>query len=274
MTRFSPLVDQTVAVSISESPEMEILGLGPEHLDDAMTEVARHLLSLGARLSYGGDLRVKGFSNLLFELVSKHRRDLTEPESGAGVTNYLAWPVHVGMPTSAIIELSESLKGTADLVCLWADGAVMSLDERTSMGSRPSLSAQDWAEGLTAMRERMLHTSRARVILGGRIANYKGRMPGVAEEALLSLRSGAPLFIIGGFGGCARHIAAALGIAQMFADDETASWSGLDEFSNFGHDDLHNGLSPDEAATMATTPHIDEAVTLLIRGLLRLSSDG
>jgi hypothetical protein len=34
-----------VAISISESPDMGILGLATEHLDDAMAEIARHILT-------------------------------------------------------------------------------------------------------------------------------------------------------------------------------------------------------------------------------------
>ena len=32
-------------------------------------------------------------------------------------------------------------------------------------------------------------------------------LPGVAEEALLALRESRPLYVLGGFGGCARDIA-------------------------------------------------------------------
>lgn len=62
------LGQQVIAISISESPDMPALGLSDGHLRDAMVEIARHLLALGARLVYGGDLRQYGFSELLFEL--------------------------------------------------------------------------------------------------------------------------------------------------------------------------------------------------------------
>jgi hypothetical protein len=40
-----------IAISTSESPDMAALGLSDEHLRDAMAEIARHLLALGARLT-------------------------------------------------------------------------------------------------------------------------------------------------------------------------------------------------------------------------------
>ena len=82
------LGQQVIAISISESHDMPALGLSDGHLRDAMAEIARHLLALGARLVYGGDLRQQGFSELLFELVSRHRRDSAEDDRRADVINF------------------------------------------------------------------------------------------------------------------------------------------------------------------------------------------
>lgn len=49
-----------------------------------------------------------------------------------------------------------------------------------------------------------------RVVLGGRVAGYQGRMPGIAEESLCSLRAEQPLYGLGGFGGCVGDIAESL----------------------------------------------------------------
>ena len=59
MSYQEPLSQKAIAVAISDSPDMAGLGLAPEHLRDAMAEIARHLLALGARLVYGGDLRMQ-----------------------------------------------------------------------------------------------------------------------------------------------------------------------------------------------------------------------
>ena len=69
------LSQTSVAISISESAEMGVLGLGKEHFRDAKAELAQHLLSMGARLIYGGDLRQYGFTEILFELALRHGRD-------------------------------------------------------------------------------------------------------------------------------------------------------------------------------------------------------
>lgn len=261
------LSKHTIAISISESPDMAVLGLAKEHLDDAMAEVARYLLAMGARLMYGGDLRPKGFTELLFELVARHRRDSDLGDELVGVSNFLAWPVHVSLPYEEVQQLSETLSGVAEVVCLTADGKVMSPDERQQMVPRPATD-DEWAAGLTAMRSMMTKMSDARIALGGKVDGFKGRMPGVAEEVLVALRADQPLFLLGGFGGCARDIAVDLGLTQTWLM-QRLPWPGLGDFIDFTVEDLNNGLDAEENAILATTVHVDQAITLILRGLLR-----
>ncbi len=222
---------EAIAISTSESPDMPALGLSHEHLRDAMAEIARHLLALGARLIYGGDLRQYGFSELLFELVARHRRDSDEGDDQTGVTNYLAWPVHMLQPAADLEKAAADLAGSAELVCLRLDGARMSMPERRQLAPIHPTEAE-WSEGLTAMRQTMLAETSARIVLGGRVDKYKGKMPGIAEEALLSLQGGQPLFLMGGFGGCARDIAETLGLVAPFGGRRPA-WPSRSAFQSF-----------------------------------------
>ncbi|MDR2332579.1 MAG: hypothetical protein LBE61_03770 [Burkholderiaceae bacterium] len=262
------LGQKTIAISISESPDMSILGLGDEHLRDAMTEIARHLLALGARLIYGGDLRQHGFSDLLFELVARHRRDADEGDSRSGVTNYLAWPVHI---LQAIADLETQIteaQDSAELICLRIDGSGLPIEERR--GLSPQIpTEQDWADGLTSMRITMMSNSDARIVVGGRVEGYKGAMPGIAEEVLLSLKARIPTFLVGGFGGCTRDIAETLGLIQT-RPTSNLGWAHRSEFSAFTSADLNNGLTDKENATLACTPHVDQAITLILRGMMQL----
>ena len=99
-----------------------------------MAEIARHMLALGARLAYGGDLRAGGFSELLFELVARYRPDVDE-QSGTGVYSYLAWPVHMGMEPQEVETAKADLAGVAELICLDLDGAVIPMDVRATKGN-------------------------------------------------------------------------------------------------------------------------------------------
>jgi hypothetical protein len=256
----------TVAISISESSDMLALGLSDEHLIDAMTEIARHLLALGARLVYGGDLRAKGFSKLLFELVARHRRDADFEDKHPGVINYLAWPVHIRMPFAELEQAHADLLDTAELICLGLDGSRLSMEARQHL-QQEEPSDKIWIEGLTAMRRVMLEETTARVVLGGSVDQYKGIMPGIAEETLLSLQAHQPLFVIGGFGGCVRDIAEMIGLLKPRATNE-ANWKGRDAFQRYTAADLNNGLTAEDNSTLARTPHVDQAVTLILRGLM------
>lgn len=272
MTYQEPLATQTIALSISESDDLALLGLAPEHLQDAMAEIARYLLAQGARLLYGGDLRPGGFTQILFELVARHRRDANEGDSRLAVDNLLAWPVHMTMPTEQLKQLSGALDGLANIICLTLSGRELPFATRQEL-TACSATPEEWERGLSAMRYHALQVSDARIILGGKTHDFKGYMPGVAEEALYSLRARQPLFLLAGFGGCTRDLAEMLGLLPHRENRSSANrWSNHDFFKEFNanNNELNNGLSLEENRLLARTVHIDQAVTLILRGLLRL----
>ena len=269
---------QTIGISISESPDMASFGLIDAHLNDAMVNIATHLLAAGDNLAYGGDLREDGFTRTLFELVRRYTRRTIDDYQGspfatigneqARVTNYLAWPVHASM-SSAYLEASiAKVRDFANTVLLDLNGFPTTME-----GSNPpdpaGVDGKDWTTGLTSMRETMRTRINARVLLGGRTEGYKGRMPGIAEEALLSLEAKQPIFLLGSFGGAARDVAEALQLAPIWHGSRD-QWAGRSEFADFGPESLHNTLSHEENQVLATTLYIDRSLPLLLRGLRRL----
>ena len=297
---------KTIGISISDSPDMKALGLGDGHLRDAMTEVATYLLASGDDLAYGGDLRENGFTWTLFELASRYTRQpsvfishshedqelIDEPRLAARqdvfishshddrelvddlveqlrrVANYFAWPVHIRMTNDQLDSLAEAVDDVADLKFLDIEGTPMTMEHRREIPtSQPDHAT--WAKGLTAMRRTMRGGIDARILMGGQVENYKGRMPGVAEEALLSLQSGQPVFLLGGLGGCARDIAETVGLADSWAGSRN-SWQGRLEFKDYGPDNLNNGLSAEDNRVLAQTSYIDQWLPLLLRGLRHL----
>lgn len=264
MTYRAVLDNRSIAVSTSESPDMSGLGLQAEHLRDAMTEIARHTLALGAKLVYGGDLRAGGFSELLFELAARYRRDTSNPRE-LGVTNYLAWPVHIQKKAEQLEDEATGLAGTAELRLLTIDGENMALKERQKLETCEPTEAE-WATGLSAMRRKMLAETQARIILGGRVDTFKGDMPGIAEEALYSLEANQPIYVMGGFGGCARDVVEAIGLLEP---NGLREWPGREKFNPFKGKKLNNGLSAEENRILASTPHVDQAIILILRGLTK-----
>lgn len=262
------LAHSTVAISVSDSPDLAPLGMNASHLRDATAELARHLLALGARIAYGGDLRQHGFTEILFELVSRHRRDADEGDERTAVLSYLAWPVHISRPFLDLKHYREDLTGLASLLLLDQQG--MPLPDHVRRGLFEHQPAEEeWSIGLTNMRRAMSAQTTARIVAGGAVAGYKGVMPGIAEEALLALEQRKPLYLLGGFGGCAADIAATMGVFEPRGIPDR-SWVGRERFIGRPIAQFNNGLEPDEIRTLARTPHIDEAITLVLRGLNRL----
>ena len=255
----------TIAISISESPDLTRLGMSDRHLTGAMETMANYLLSFGYRLAYGGDLRRGGFAEQLFELVSRYDRS-AQSQGQPGVTDYLPWPACAALSHDEYHDLSERLGSTAEVKCLSHDGTVL---EDFKFPQTPVYDQHEIATSLTAMRQTMLSDTSARVVLGGRVEGYMGSMPGIAEEALLTLQAGRPLYVVGGFGGCARGIAEALQMVEPLHDAPRLAWDGQEAFDSYRADALNNGLTHPENRILAKTPHILQAVRLILRGLHR-----
>ena len=261
----------TIAISVSDSPDLALLGMADRHLHRATNGLATYLLSYGYHLAYGGDLRAGGFTEELFEIASRYDHQPAGTRDTAPVTDYLAWPVWTAIPRDELQGLSERLLGIARIVYLSRAGAELARLRYPSTPAKPP----QVASALTAMRVTMARESDARIVLGGKVASYQGRMPGIAEEALISLQHHKPLYVLGGFGGCARDVAYAMGLADPIAGTSPPSWDRLDDFTPFADDlgGLNNGLDAPENRTLAQTPYIHEAIALVLRGLGRLAGD-
>ncbi len=151
-----------------------------------------------------------------------------------------------------------------------------------------------WARSLTAMRQEMNDKLSARVLLGGQVTGFKGKYPGLLEEALLALRSNKPLYLIGGFGGCTRAVVDALkgnspeafteafqsanplfaGMATRYrtdaADGKTSQIDYAAELrflQSTGVGGLNNGLTDGENEILFVSKNLPEVVYLLLKGL-------
>lgn len=253
-----------MAISISESPDMSVFGLSTEHLQNAMAEIALRLLSSGRSLAYGGDLRPHGFTDLLFELITRYQ-DHPHHNGRITVTNYLAWPLHIQLTKEELSTFPAVDEKSMRLIFLARNGTKLAREERFKLSAHEP-DKDEWTEGLTTMRAVMRKETQARIVLGGKVKGYKGRMPGIAEETLLSLQARQPVFLLGGFGGCARDIAESVGLVDRWAGSRPA-WKGRSCFEGYSPSSLNNGLSDEDNAILARTPHIEQAVLLVSRGL-------
>lgn len=213
-----------IALSMSESTDIARWGMDQLHLTQTMLELSRHLLIKGASLAYGGHLGQEGYTSRLFELVRAHNsQEGVEPFKR--IINHRAWPlptlskqqraeiklVSTIVPIERPADVDESLHHdlTAEIPTFFP-------------GNKSPIHRYAWCRGMTELRSFQADYTRshvvAKVVLGGTFGRtfkvaedgtneerwYSGRMPGVLEEILLSIRAGQPVFLIGAFGGVAK----------------------------------------------------------------------
>ncbi|MBI3273107.1 MAG: TIR domain-containing protein [Planctomycetes bacterium] len=301
----------TVAVSVSESDDPERYGVLREHLDSALLEVSRHLLVRGAGLAYGGHLGSEGYTVALCDLIRAHQSLSTLPPVER-IRNYVGWPLpYDTLPK----EKRAKLQNLATFIRTQRPPGVEALEPGTFVAEPVFFAATSpvrryaWARGMTAMRERQVAEVHARVVIGGKVgptmtarpdggrekAWYSGRIPGVLEEALLTVRAARPLYVCGAFGGaCAvlvellegrprqeftwdyqkqaphaeemRRIYEQQGVAWWDYPDMTAFLreTGVEGLSRA------NGLSVAENLELFRTRDLDRIVELLLLGMSRV----
>ncbi len=285
-----PIRDQLlVGISVSEPADSDLIGRGLSqlHVRHAFVEIARHLLAAGHALAYGGDFRQQGYTEAMLDLVRTYsRRDQPGPER---IRVYSAWPIWLQL------DADERAKVASLATLVRVDppsGAPEQLPPATDRAPADRL----WAAlALTEMRRRMNRDIDARVLVGGRLSGQAGLLPGVVEEAALSVEDALPLFVIGGFGGAASLVGAAmrgestpelsLDYQQNNTDDYTDLWdeAGLrgarpdigelrERLAQSGQAD-RNGLSAEQNDRLFATSDIDEIIALLLRGLRAMAGD-
>ena len=279
-----------VGISVSEPAEGELIGLGLSqvHVRHAFIEIARHLLAAGCSLAYGGDFRQQGYTEAMLDLVRTYsRRDQPGPER---VLVYSAWPIWLGLGA----DQRASMANVATLVPVDPPpGAPEQIPPAMDRATGDRL----WAAlALTKMRRRMNRDIDARVLIGGRLSGQAGLLPGIVEEAALSVEDELPLFVIGGFGGAASLVGSTLRgevrpeLSSGYQQDNTPGYTDLweearlrraqpdfgalrESLAQFGQEGDRNRLSSEENDRLFASSDIDEIVALLLRGLKAMMRD-
>jgi len=295
----SSLTGQSIGLSISEpdANELNRLGLSKKHLDHAMVELARHLLVQGADLVYGGNLSPGGYTETLMGLVRYHNDALIEQK--AKLVNYLAWPLW------STIDISWQAQNK-DAIKIIKINAPEDLQQSGNLNDLPAgsdinkIDPYIWARCLSDMREQLIQNTGARILLGGKLSHYKGKYPGIVEEALLALKNQQALFLLGGYGGAAAAVIQALqglkaekltadfqrrnadyaksmddynqGIATDSSHLQVIDYPALNQaFASIGIKGLNNGLTTEENQLLFTTDNIEQAIWLIVTGLSRIN---
>ena len=266
----------TLGLSVSESPDLARLGLVEAHFQMAIAELARCVLAGGGNLAYGGHLRSDGYTVYLMNELDRYtRRDRP-------LLVCLSWTEHRKLTLTALEAAQKALGLVGKIVYLDQHGN--EIDFKTGRGDPPPppADAKLESDSLTALRGYMTKHTHGRILIGGRRAGFKGDLPGILEEALLSMEAAQPIYVAGGFGGMTWDIARTL---QLCSPDSLPTLpsapapdpkiiAGLERIASIaketkGASFVNNGLSKDENLALAASYRPSEIAALVSLGLGR-----
>ena len=283
-----PLENIRIGLSLSESDEYQELGFSKMHQKDITIELTRYLLVNGAKLIYGGDLRKEGYTYLFSELAFQYRKKDKQEEKY--FINYFAWPIYNSLNNADLAIFKKNRVEVVKVQCS------IKLSADAQKKKKLSKNADDLvleAECISLMRERMIDDSSGRIFLGGRMKKYKGFIPGLIEEASLTLKAKQPFYLLGAFGGATGLIIRAItgenkktlakevidSFPEMKKLNSVAGRSKYDEdlqrifseFAKFGIKGLSrlNRLTEEENEILFETVHFHEMIYYILEGFKR-----
>ncbi|WP_373700751.1 TIR domain-containing protein [Neisseria dentiae] len=259
--------------------------------------LVRHLLARNNKLIYGGDLRDDGFTQFILEEATVLRDRLQVDQ--LYVENYLAWPLHTK---------KENMRWYANYSAVVKPHKVaIPADIRDSISNPDSFLEPNcpenryiWSRCLTKMRQQSVASSDVRILAGGKLENYLGKMPGLLEEFIIAYESHKPIYLVGGLGGLVKLLCNSIN-EKKITDDFTDNWqtthnSGYEELQNIakrlGHhadyqkirDLVENidltllaaraGLSIEDYQSLMNSPFVDESIHLILKGLRAIKNRG
>lgn len=268
----------TLGISVSNSPDLAQLGLLEIHFRLALAEIARSVLISGGRLAYGGHLEPDGYTSFLVrELQRYSRRD--QP-----LSLFLAWQEHRRFPIPDLIQFEGDLGLHGAMTYLDPEGRkIYPFDGRTNEPI-PENDAEVRRASLTAMRRYMAENISGRVLIGGKRNEFQGALPGIIEEAVISIELNQPIFLVGGFGGVTHDIIRALKVDDgtwlprnpAAAEPDKRMIDGIERLVSIASKKdrcwLNNGLTEEENRKLSATYRPSEIAGLISLGLGRLSA--
>ena len=269
----------TVMLSLDAVLNPIITETRDDRLGNAVEDVASFLLAFGYRVAHAGDPRSGSISTRICDLAPHYGRRKTPTQLGQtttfvqkmefGVTGYCVGSAHINAPAVEVKTYDEKFGQQGIVKWLTLEGETRPYSYFAESDGHEVLS-YGGDSGLTAIRNTMVHESLACIVVGGSTVVDHKTMPSVAQDALVSLRDRRPLYVLGGFGGCAQDIAAFLGLTNAL-ETTHYTWSHADAFSDYrGPIHLHNGLDELENRTLAETDDAEAATRLILLGLERV----
>lgn len=115
------------------------------------------------------------------------------------VFNYLAWPIFLDEGRKL---LPMNIKWHRPTECDPPEDVVSNI-QKLEIAVKPDCTENKyiWSRSLTNMREQSIQNSDVRILAGGKLTGYLGKIPGLLEEFLIANEQRKPIFLVGGLGG-------------------------------------------------------------------------
>lgn len=288
LSRKNILMGKTIGISISESDNLNELGYSLTHLKDVIIETTRHILVAGGKVAYGGDMRSGGFTELFFDLLAYYQPD-KEILPNERVYSYLAYPISANLS----LEKEAELRQKVSFKRIDPPEDLRIADTKIFLKPNSPENLYVWTRCLTKMREEMTLECDAHIFIGGRTKGFKGKCPGILEEFLLAHQQKHPIYLVGAFGGVTKDIIDSLtgkhpdSFTNEYYFDNSDYQKMIDIyngkhpsnlidygkylalFSSIGLTGIEslNGLSERDNLRLTKTPHINEIIYLILKGL-------
>jgi hypothetical protein len=175
-----PLNGVAIGISISESEDLASLGLNDADVNRVTVELCRRFVALGAQIILGHQWRPRGVMEAVARFAQAYQSETKNPI----IHNFLAWPDRAALSETDRNQLQK-------LVAIHEEDTA----PEPRMGERERVAA------LRCMRKQMTDANHVRICLSGKAIQPDGFVPGVIEEAALTLRADKPLYMSRMMGG-------------------------------------------------------------------------
>jgi hypothetical protein len=214
-----PLDGKTIGVSAGINDAQRAKDLFPE--------LSRRLLLRGATIAYGGELLSEGTLGAFVDTARSFATRLVGFDRKM-IRNYLAFPAfhnpdiptpdadtdrHVEFHKLETLSPDEAEEFKVPL------GSYFVAQQRAGKNDPEysPLRHLAWSISLFRMRLRMIEEIDVLIVLGGGDGNNWGRFSGIAEEVVIAVALGKPVYILGGVGGAASVVGRLMGLGPSLS---------------------------------------------------------
>lgn len=200
-----------------------------------LNNLAETLLRHGATLAYGGDFVPEGTLSMVAEAAGNVPDKLIKRDDKR-IRNYLAFPsFHRELVRTQLDREMKKKKEERHVEFIklktLSDSEIVSLgvpEDRWFAGRDPDPEKYNpnhhlaWAISLFRMRATLIQDVDALIVLGGKNDGKSwGRFSGIAEEVMIALALGKPVYVLGGRGGGAYAVGQLLGLDSIVGNPNT-----------------------------------------------------